>query len=270
MASLVAGKFSVVTTLSRSVPAIEHNLSRYGLSSRCAKVRASDVPVLELEVPGSNARGKISEEIKRAIRDDRAEAIVLGCRGHGGPCRNAQPRARDRVLDARCCSWRRLCGQALRAWRDLLCLFAYLSHIVSRVPVPRSKSFTGMFHHSRRPHRVGGPYRGHDMRNGLTAQAGMKPDSCEVARPSPTRLSQSLTAQATPSSTGSPCSRLSVAARSAMPAQPSTIASARSSLMARLDLLGYLAAGVGARHFELENRHVTCSHFGAAAGKPVA
>ena len=49
IASLVAGRFSIVTTLSRSIPALEHNLVRYGLASRCARVRASDVPVLELE-----------------------------------------------------------------------------------------------------------------------------------------------------------------------------------------------------------------------------
>ncbi|TGU42037.1 aspartate/glutamate racemase family protein, partial [bacterium M00.F.Ca.ET.146.01.1.1] len=81
LASLVAGKFSVVTTLARSVPAIEHNLAKYGLASRCAKVRSSEVAVLDLEQPGSNARHKISQEIARAIRDDRAEAIVLGCAG---------------------------------------------------------------------------------------------------------------------------------------------------------------------------------------------
>jgi allantoin racemase len=81
LASLVAGKFSVVTTLSRSVPAIEHNLVRYGLSSRCAKVRAADVAVLDLEIPGAPARGRISREIDRAIDEDRAEAIVLGCAG---------------------------------------------------------------------------------------------------------------------------------------------------------------------------------------------
>ncbi|MEJ5083677.1 aspartate/glutamate racemase family protein [Ochrobactrum sp. MYb379] len=81
MASLIAGKFSVVTTLSRSVPAIEHNLTRYGLATRCAKVRASDVAVLDLEIPGSDARLRISEEIVRAKRDDHAEAIVLGCAG---------------------------------------------------------------------------------------------------------------------------------------------------------------------------------------------
>ena len=49
--------------------------------SRCARVRASDVAVLELEIPGSAARGRISREIDRAIQDDNAEAIVLGCAG---------------------------------------------------------------------------------------------------------------------------------------------------------------------------------------------
>ena len=52
LASLVAGRFSVVTTLSRSIPALEHNLVRYGLASRCARVRASEVPVLDLEDAG--------------------------------------------------------------------------------------------------------------------------------------------------------------------------------------------------------------------------
>jgi allantoin racemase len=81
LATMVAGKFSVVTTLARSVPAIEHNLVRYGLASRCAKVRSSEVPVLDLELPGSDARRKISAEIARALAEDRAEAIVLGCAG---------------------------------------------------------------------------------------------------------------------------------------------------------------------------------------------
>jgi allantoin racemase len=81
VASLIAGKFSVVTTLARSIPAIEHNLLRYGLAARCARVRAADVPVLSLEEPGSPARQKIEAEIETAKRDDRAEAIVLGCAG---------------------------------------------------------------------------------------------------------------------------------------------------------------------------------------------
>src|SRR5215212_3177001 len=47
MASLLAHRFAVVTTLARSIGVIETNLLRYGLDRRCARVRASDVAVLE-------------------------------------------------------------------------------------------------------------------------------------------------------------------------------------------------------------------------------
>ena len=80
-AAMLANKFSVVTTLARSVPALEHNLHKYGLAARCARVRSSEVAVLELEHPGSDACNRISAEIGRAIEEDRAEAIVLGCAG---------------------------------------------------------------------------------------------------------------------------------------------------------------------------------------------
>ena len=81
LASMVAHRFAVVTTLSRSIPAIETNLMKYGLASRCAKVRACEVPVLALDDPASNASAQISAEIERARQEDRAEAIVLGCAG---------------------------------------------------------------------------------------------------------------------------------------------------------------------------------------------
>src|SRR5580692_11703759 len=81
LASLVAHRFAVVTTLSRSIPAIETNLVKYGLASRCAKVRACEVPVLALDDPASNASAQISAEIDRCKREDNAEVIVLGCAG---------------------------------------------------------------------------------------------------------------------------------------------------------------------------------------------
>ena len=81
LASLVAGRFSVITTLHRSVPAIEQNLVKYGLASRCARVRAAEIPVLALEDKDSDARARIEAEIDAAKFHDRAEAIVLGCAG---------------------------------------------------------------------------------------------------------------------------------------------------------------------------------------------
>ncbi|MDH3668422.1 MAG: aspartate/glutamate racemase family protein [Paracoccaceae bacterium] len=80
-ASMIAAKFSVITTLSRSVPGLEANLSRYGLMQRCAGVRASDIPVLELENGDPATTDAIRHEVRRAISEDHAEAIVLGCAG---------------------------------------------------------------------------------------------------------------------------------------------------------------------------------------------
>ncbi|MDY8108319.1 aspartate/glutamate racemase family protein [Fulvimarina sp. 2208YS6-2-32] len=81
MASLVARRFSVVTTLSVSVPILEDNLARAGLAGNCASVRASEIPVLALDTDPEAADAKIGAEIERAITQDRAEAIVLGCAG---------------------------------------------------------------------------------------------------------------------------------------------------------------------------------------------
>jgi allantoin racemase len=81
LASLVGNRFSVVTTLSRSIPVLEQNLAHYGLAGRCGRVRASEVPVLELHDGRSQPRQDISEEVRLAIRDDHADAIVLGCAG---------------------------------------------------------------------------------------------------------------------------------------------------------------------------------------------
>lgn len=80
-ACLHAERFSVVTTLPVSVPVLEENLVRTGLAPRCAKVRASDVPVLELENPESDARRRIEREIAAAFEEDGIGAVALGCAG---------------------------------------------------------------------------------------------------------------------------------------------------------------------------------------------
>ena len=104
VASLIAAKFSVVTTLSRSIIPIEHNLAKYGLLSRCARVRAAEVPVLALEEPGSDARRLIEREIERALAEDGAEAIVLGCAGMTDLAHDLALKAGVPVLDGVACA----------------------------------------------------------------------------------------------------------------------------------------------------------------------
>ena len=80
-AMLVGQHFSIVTTLAVSKPVIEKNLRLYGVASRCMKVRASEVPVLELEHNPAAACNRIAVEMARAISEEGPDAFILGCAG---------------------------------------------------------------------------------------------------------------------------------------------------------------------------------------------
>jgi allantoin racemase len=80
-ASFVATGFSVVTTLERTRIIAEHLVRNYGMEHHCRRVRATELPVLELESPASNARRVIIDECRRALEEDGSGAIVLGCAG---------------------------------------------------------------------------------------------------------------------------------------------------------------------------------------------
>lgn len=80
-AAFVATGFSVVTTLERTRIIAEHLVRNYGMQHHCRRVRATELPVLELEQPGTRARDVILAECLRALEEDKAGAIVLGCAG---------------------------------------------------------------------------------------------------------------------------------------------------------------------------------------------
>lgn len=84
VASLLGHKYSVVTTLDRTVPLIEDRLRLAGLDARCASVRSSGLSVLELEEDPEAAVKAIVAEAARAVDEDRAEVICLGCGGMAG------------------------------------------------------------------------------------------------------------------------------------------------------------------------------------------
>ena len=81
VASIIATRFSVVTTLARTKIICEHLLQMQGFDRQCRRVRASGLEVLALEETNSAATAGIVEECRRAIEEDEAGAIVLGCAG---------------------------------------------------------------------------------------------------------------------------------------------------------------------------------------------
>lgn len=83
-AQYLGHRYAVVTTLDRAVPLIEDRLLLAGLSARCASVRASGLSVLELEEDRERTIAALVRESTRAVEEDRAEVICLGCGGMAG------------------------------------------------------------------------------------------------------------------------------------------------------------------------------------------
>ncbi len=80
-AMLLGKRFTVITTLPVSVPVIEANIQEQGIDERCAEVRATDIPVLELEANPDASIAKIASEIDASLRTTQPDSIVLGCAG---------------------------------------------------------------------------------------------------------------------------------------------------------------------------------------------
>jgi allantoin racemase len=80
-ASMVARRFAIVTTLPRSIPALEDALDRQGIRGRCAGIAALDIPVAEQGSHNPDTTDAIIETGRRLVDEQRAEALVFACGG---------------------------------------------------------------------------------------------------------------------------------------------------------------------------------------------
>ena len=135
-ASLIASGFTIISTLPRSVP-VQYALARkYGFERHLRKVRAAGVPVLELEDPHSGAADKVKVEVEKAISEDGAEAILLGCAGMVDLARRLTDETGVPVLDGVTAAVKMveaLVGLGLKTSKA--CAYDY----------PRAKSYSGEF-----------------------------------------------------------------------------------------------------------------------------
>lgn len=99
MAMFLGHRYSVVTTLDRTVPLIEDRLKLAGLDARCASVRASGLSVLELERDPDATADAIVRQAEHAVHTDNAEVICLGCGGMAGLAERITSRTGVPVVD---------------------------------------------------------------------------------------------------------------------------------------------------------------------------
>lgn len=80
-ASMLGNRFSIMAvgpdTVNRAM--LADNVLLYGLESRCASIRFLSMPVLEIERQKDKQAKRLFEEAQKAVEEDGADTIVLGC-----------------------------------------------------------------------------------------------------------------------------------------------------------------------------------------------
>lgn len=99
VAMTISRRFSIITTLPRSIPIIEDLVSAYGAERHCRRVRAINLPVLGLEEDPLVAEQLLIREIELAKKEDRAEAVILGCAGMSTLCERLREATGIPVID---------------------------------------------------------------------------------------------------------------------------------------------------------------------------
>jgi len=104
MACMLGHKFSILSVLARSKPSAENLVRQYGLTDRCASIRATGLSVLEAHSSRERLITRLTEEGKRAIEMDGAEVLLLGCAGMAGVDKMLQSVLKVPVLDGVVCA----------------------------------------------------------------------------------------------------------------------------------------------------------------------
>jgi allantoin racemase len=100
LASILAHKFSVVSTAARDVYPVELLIRRYGLKDKYASTRWVDIPVLDLDADPGALLAALTVASAEAVKQDGAHAIVFGCTGMKGMAGALQENLEAQGLDA--------------------------------------------------------------------------------------------------------------------------------------------------------------------------
>ena len=100
LASLLGHRISVLTALAEGIPRLAMALRHFGLDmTRLASIRSMDTPVLDLREDESRTMAAVTERVGKAVEEDGAEVVVMGCLGLAGYGREAEQRFGVPVVD---------------------------------------------------------------------------------------------------------------------------------------------------------------------------
>ena len=138
MASMLAGRFAIVTVIPRIHMMLEEMVRGYGMSEKCPDIYCTPLYVLDIEKDPVCSIEKLRDEVRRAVKEGGAEAVCLGCAGFAAFAQELEDELGVPVLDGVVC--------ATKQAEVMVELGKKTSKLMTYRP-PEKKHFTGMFEH---------------------------------------------------------------------------------------------------------------------------
>ncbi len=100
LAASLGHKFSIIVGRRKWIPQMHSNVVRYGLESRLASFRTIDLWVPQYHEDEEETARRFREQGRKAVQEDGAEVIVLGCTASAGFYRELQDELGVPVIDS--------------------------------------------------------------------------------------------------------------------------------------------------------------------------
>lgn len=106
VAATLGHKFSIIVGRRKWIPKMESNVFEYGLGKKLASFRVINFTVPRMSQEPKKLKEAIFAEAKKAVEEDGAEVVVLGCTGESGFMKELISRLGVPVLDPVVTSWK--------------------------------------------------------------------------------------------------------------------------------------------------------------------
>ena len=100
IASQLGNTFAVLVGADKAIPKMRENIRAYGLEHKLTSMRSLNMAVLDFQSQAERAMEAMLREGRRAVEDDRAEVIVLGCSAEVGFHQTLQDELGVPVIDS--------------------------------------------------------------------------------------------------------------------------------------------------------------------------
>jgi allantoin racemase len=99
VAAMLGARFSVMTPRKQRIPSKREHVHMRGLEHFLASIRSLDLSVAETDADPERTKQRVLEVAKKAVEEDGAEVIVLGCAGMAGYASEIEKRLNIKVID---------------------------------------------------------------------------------------------------------------------------------------------------------------------------